>query len=118
MLWFFNLKLDIDRLILYLLLPLGDLVARQRRAAPRAPGQDFVIFVEQAALLDLGQNPPDSFDVKILISNISIFLIQPKTDPIGKPLPLLFVLPHILPAPTVILGNTVLFDVLVKQAIK
>ncbi|MPN06937.1 hypothetical protein SDC9_154194 [bioreactor metagenome] len=68
-------------------------MARQRRAAARAIGNDLVPLVEQTLLVDGLQRPPDALDVVILIGDVGVFHIRPETDAVGHGFPFGLVFP-------------------------
>jgi hypothetical protein len=64
---------------------LAELVARERRAAARAVGDDLEILVEQALIEKLAQMPPDGLDVGGAQRPVGRIRIEPVADPRGQP---------------------------------
>jgi hypothetical protein len=101
----------VDRRILDVLVALGDLVGRQRRAAARAVGDDLVTLVEQVAVPHRLQRPPDRLDVARLERVVGIVHVDPVADPLGQRAPVGEVLEHGLAALAVELRDAVALDV-------
>ena len=102
---------DVDARVLDVLVALGDLVRGQRGAAARAVGDDLVALVEQVALPQRLQRPPDRLDVLRLERAVGLVDVDPVADPLGQPVPVLEVLEHRLAALGVELGDAVALDV-------
>ena len=88
-----RLELHQGGAFLDILVTLRDLMRRKRRAAARAVRHDLVPLVEQAALPDLLERPPFRLDEIVLIGDVRMFHIRPKTDDVGELLPHALVLP-------------------------
>ena len=86
------------------------LVARQRRAAARAVGDDLVALVEQALVGDLLQRPPDRLDVRRVQRPVRAVEIDPEADALRQRLPVLEELEHRRAAALVELGDAVGLD--------
>ena len=89
----------------------GDLVIGQRRAAPRAVGDDFEVLVQQTLVVDLLQRPPDALDVVVRHRLVRVAEVGPVGDPLGEALPVGHVAQDALAAPRVELLDAVGLDV-------
>ena len=102
---------DVDARILDVLVTLGDLVRGQRGAAARAVGDDPVTLVEQVAVPQRLQRPPDRLDVVVVERPVRVLDVDPVADPLGQPVPVLEELEDRLAALGVELGDAVSLDV-------
>ena len=102
----------VDRVLGDVLVALGDLVARDRRAAARAVGHDLEALVEQALVPDAAQQPPDRLDVLVGERVVGVVEVDPEADALGHPVPVLEVGEDALAAEVVELGDAVLLDLL------
>ena len=71
----------------HVLIALRHLVARQRRSAARAVRNDFKAFIQKTFFPDFFERPPFGFYKVVIIGNIRILHIRPKSDRIGKLFP-------------------------------
>ena len=88
----------VDRRIDDVLVALSELVRRQRSTAARTVRDDLVALVEQAAVPDLPQRPPDRLDVGRVERAVGVVHVDPEADPLRQLLPILEVLEHRLAA--------------------
>ena len=88
----------------------GDLVAGEGGAAPRAVRDHLVAAVQQAAVVELGEAPPDALDVAGVHRAVGPVGVDPEADPLGQALPLVEVGEHRLAAERVELGDAVGLD--------
>ena len=86
-------KCDVDARVGHLAVALAHLAAGKRGAPLGPPPDDLVALIEQAAVEELGQRPPDALDVALVIGHVGSREIDPKPDPLGERLPL----PHVAP---------------------
>ncbi len=107
-------ELDRDRRILNLLVAETHLMRGQHRTRTRRIPMDLVALVEQALLVELGQQPPDGFDVLVGEGHIGRVKIHPVADTSGELVPLMLVAQHRLPAGRVVFGDAVGLDVLAR----
>ena len=68
---------------------LADFARAERRAALGPPPDDLVSLVEQPAVEQVLQRPPDAFDVALMVGDVGLVQIDPEAEPLGQPLPLL-----------------------------
>ena len=85
--------------LLHVLVPLCHFMAGQRRPASRAIGHDFKALVKQALFPNVFQRPPLGFNVGVIISDIRVLHIRPKTNRVRKILPHALVFPNALLTP-------------------
>jgi hypothetical protein len=102
--------LDVDTRVLDILVALGDLVARERGAVPRAVRDDLEAFVEQVLVPQPAQRPPDRLDVVGVQRPVGLLEVDPVADPLGQPVPVLEELEYALAALAVELRDAVLLD--------
>ena len=106
------LKADDGRPFLYGLVALGNLLRRKRSTTSGTIGNNLESFIKKLLLPDFLQCPPLRLNIIILISNIGVLHISPKTNGIGE------ILPHALIFPYGFLTllnerlHTILFDLL------
>ena len=79
-----------------LLVALPNLAAGKSRAPLRPPPDDLVPLVEQPAVEEIGQRPPDALHVRLVVGDVGLREIDPEADPLGERLPLLHVPPDAL----------------------
>ena len=103
---------DVDRRVLDVLVALRDLVRGERRAAAGAVRDDLVALVEEVAVPQRLERPPDRFDVVGVERVVRLVEVDPVADPLGQRAPVLEVLEHRLAALAVELGDAVALDVL------
>ncbi len=89
----------------------SELVARERGAAARAVGDDLVALVEQVAVPQLLQRPPDRLDVVGIHRAVGVLEVDPERDALGQPVPVLDVRQRRLPAALVEAADAVALDV-------
>ena len=108
---------DVDGVLGDVLVPLGDLVARQRRPAPAAVRHDFEALVQQALVPHLADQPPHRFDEAVVERPVGAGGVEPHAHPLGERLPLLHVAVDRLPAAAVELLDAEVADLgLARQA--
>ena len=78
-----------DRRILDVLEALAHLVARERRGAARAVRQDLVAAEEQAALVELREDPPQGLDVVAVAGDVGVLEVDPVPHAPGEGVPVL-----------------------------
>ena len=61
----------------------------ERRLAARAVGHHLVALVQESAIVDLGERPPHRLDVGLIECPVGVLEIQPETDPLSQPVPVL-----------------------------
>ena len=76
-----------DRGVLDLAVAEADLRRRKGGAALGPPPDDLLAAVEEALPLQLGQRPPDAFDVGAAVGHIGVFEVHPVADAVGHLLP-------------------------------
>ncbi len=76
-----------DRLVSDLLVPLRELVTGQHRAAARTVRQHPVAPVEQAAVVQPAEDPPDRLDVLVAERDVRMGVVEPVPDPVGERFP-------------------------------
>ena len=69
-------------------------------------------LVEQVFLPKLTEDPPDRFDIVVLIGNVGIVEVQPETDAPGQFVPLCFLFPNAFAALLIELGNAIFLNLL------
>jgi hypothetical protein len=104
-------ELHVDGRVLDVPVALRDLVRGERGAVARAIRHDLVALVEQAALPQLRQRPPDRLDVGVVERAVRVFEVDPVGDPLGQPHPVVEELEHRLAALLVELRDPVALDV-------
>ena len=67
---------------------------------------DRVPFVQQSLIVNLFQQPPNSFDVAIIVSNVRVVHIYPVAHAAGQLFPFAGVFHHLLAAGGIVLFNT------------
>ena len=82
-------KADVDARVGHLAVALADLAAAQRRAALGPPPDDLVALVEQAAVEEVLQRPPDALDVALVVGDVGLVEMDPEAEPLGELFPLL-----------------------------
>ena len=85
-------------------------MARQRRATTRAIRHDLVGLVDQALVPQRRQAPPHAFDVLRVHGAVRGACVDPKTDALREPLPLVQISLHRLPAAPVELRDAKRLD--------
>ena len=85
-------------------------MAGERGAVARAVGHDLVALVDQVAVPQLAEAPPDALDVARVHGAVGVLGVEPEADPLGEPLPLVEVDHDRLAAPRVELGDAVGLD--------
>ena len=78
---------DVDARILDVLVPQRDLVTGERRLAPRAVGKNLVPVVQQTALPECGQRPPDALDVLGRVGDVGVAVVEPVPDALRSAAP-------------------------------
>ena len=68
---------------------LADFAALRARAALGPPPDDLVALVEQPAVEQVLERPPDAFDVALVVGDVGLVQVDPEAEPLGEPLPLL-----------------------------
>ena len=76
---------DVHARILDELVALGRLVVGEGRAAARAIPRDAVILIQQPALVELLQRPPDALDVLGVHRPVRVGQVDPEAEPFGEP---------------------------------
>ena len=89
----FDLKLDENRRLLYVLIALCDLVRGERRTAARTVRNDFMPFIKQTLFVNFFQRPPFRFDIVVVIGDVRVVHIAPIAHAVGHVFPLRRVLP-------------------------
>ena len=91
----FSLYLELDNrgALLDVLIPLRHLVARQRRSAARAVGNDLEALVEKLFFPNLFECPPFGLDKVVVIGDIGVIHVHPEAHRAGEILPHALVLP-------------------------
>ena len=77
---------------------LPDLAAGKGRAALGPPPDDLVSLVEQAALEECLQGPPDALHITLVEGDVGLVEMDPETEPFGQFFPLLHVAENALDA--------------------
>ena len=77
---------------------LADLAAGEGRAALGPPPDDLVSLVEQAALEEGLQRPPDALHVALVEGDVGLVEMDPEAEPFGQFFPLLHVAENALDA--------------------
>ena len=75
---------------------LANFAATESSTALSPPPDDLVALVQQVAIEQVLQGPPNRFNVALVISHIGFVQFDPEPKPLGQSLPLLHVLPHAL----------------------
>ena len=84
---------------------LVQLVRAQSCSGSRRVRLDGVAFIQQTFVIKLLQEPPQRFNIAVVISDIGILQIHPVTHLMSKVCPLFGKLHHVLTASCVVLGN-------------
>jgi len=104
-------ELDVDAGVLgAFLVTLGQLVAAQWRAATRAVRHDLVTLIDQPAIPELLQDPPERLDVVVGQRAVSRGQVHPVADALRHPLPIFHVVEDALPALAVERRDAVILD--------
>src|SRR6185437_3462488 len=107
-----QLQGHVNARILRVLVSLRELVARQRRAAPRAVRQDLVPAIQQPLVEHRAQRPPHTLDVVVVVRDVWMLVIQPIADPRAQPLPVRPVREHAVAAAPIELRHAERLDLL------
>ncbi len=86
-------ELDDGRSFLDVFITLRNLMRGKRSTATRAIRNDLIALIEQTAIPNLFQRPPFGLDIFVVISDIRILHIRPKTDGCREVFPHILVLP-------------------------
>ena len=89
-------KADVHAGVIDLAVAETDFAGRERGAALRPPPDDFVALVEEAAVEEFLERPPDAFDVTLVVGHVGLVGVNPETEPFGQPFPFLHVPPDAL----------------------
>ena len=84
---------------------LVQLMRTESRACRRRIGLDSVTFVQQSFLVKLLQQPPEGFDVTVIVSDVRVFHVHPITHFVGQVFPFLGEFHHILAACSIVVGH-------------
>ncbi len=103
---------DVHRRLGHVLVPLRDLVARERGAAPAAVRHDLEALVDRALVPHRLQVPPHALDVGVRERPVRVCRVDPHPDPRGQRGPVLHVALHRLAAAGVELRDPELLDLL------
>ena len=103
---------DEDGGLLYVLIPLRDLVRGERGAAPRAVRNDLVPLVQKALFPDLFERPPHRLDILVVVGDVRVVHIRPIADALRHFFPFALVFPNAFLALFDERLDAVLFDVL------
>ena len=111
---FFGLGLEGDRQgdDRHFFVALGDFVRSQARSAARAVREYFVTLIDQPRLEELGQDPPDGFDVVVIQRNVGVIHVDEVAHAMRHVAPHGFVREHGFLALFVEFFNAVFLDVL------
>ena len=82
-----SLELDDCRTLRDIFVPLRHLVRGERRAAARAVRNDLVSLIKKSFFIDFAERPPHGLDVIVLVGDVGVLHIRPKTDDVGELLP-------------------------------
>src|SRR3990170_4838037 len=107
---------DVRARVLYILVALRDLVARQRRPAARAVRQHLVSAAETAATKQRRNRPPYAFDVLIRVGDVRIGVVEPISDALAHRFPVGLVAPDALATHLVESLDSDLLDLLLGGA--
>ena len=93
--------------ILYIAVAAGlvELVRAEACSGGRGVGLDGIAFVQESFAVDLAQEPPYTFDITVVVSDVGIGCVDPVSHFIGKSLPFVGVFHHFLTA-----GGVVVVD--------
>ena len=91
------------------------LVAREHRAAPGAVRQHAVAAIEQVALMQPAEQPPDRLDVVLAARDVRMLVVEPVADPVGQRFPIPLVLEDAVPRARVELRHAEPLDFLYRR---
>ena len=96
---------------------LVQLVRTQSGAGSGRIGLDGVALVEESLLVELLQQPPQRFDVAVVVCDVGVFQVHPIAHLVGQVGPLLRKLHHVLAAGRIVVGHgDRLTDILLRDA--
>ena len=110
-----DLELRVYRDVLHVLISLRQFVRRQTGPAARAVRGDAIVLVQQAAVPDLLDDPPERLDVLRLVGHVRVVDVHPVPDALGELLPLGEIRPHGLLALRVELPDPKLLDLCLSR---
>ncbi len=99
-----------DGAVAHLLVSLRQLVAREDGAAARAVGKDAMTAVEEPAVVQPAEKPPDRLDVLVAEGDVRMRIVEPVPDPVGQRFPVGLVGKNAAPAQRVEPLDAVLLD--------
>src|SRR3989344_3685771 len=100
-----------NRKILHVLIPLRELVRRERRPAARTPRHDLIILVQPPVLRSLREEMPEHFHVRTVEGEVCLRLIDPIADAFGELGPQLDIREHTFAALLIKGSDTILLDI-------
>ena len=96
---------DVDRRVLDLPVPEGDLVRREGGPDAGVVGHHLVALVDEALVPDLPEQPPHRLDEGVVEGVVGVAHVHPEAHALGHPLPVADVAHHRLPAAAGELGH-------------
>ncbi len=108
-------KADEDARVVHLAVALADFAGRESRAALCPPPDDLVALVEQAAVEEGLERPPDALDVALVIGDVGLVEVDPEAEAAGERLPLLCIAKDGFEAFAVELLDAVLLDLVLAM---
>jgi hypothetical protein len=79
----------VDRGVVHAAIALSHLGGREHRAALGPPPDHLVTAIQQVALEELRERPPDALDVGLVVGDVGVAHVDPEAELLGEALPLL-----------------------------
>ena len=93
-------------------------MTRQRRAAPGTVREYFISFIDKVTFEEIIENPPNRFNIFVLICYVRVVQIEPETDTFGQDVPILFIPKYLFSAFFIKLVDSVFYDFFLAVEVK